>query len=138
MINKAILIGRLGQAPEVKTVGGSTVANFSVATSEKYKDRDGNQQEKTEWHRVAVWGKSAEFCQRYMDKGTMVYIEGKIQYRKYEKDGVTMYSTDIIVSGWNAQVKVVDGWKSDGEAAPAAQDTPAVNHDDDLNDEVPF
>lgn len=96
-VNKVILVGYLGKDPELKTIGNDQrVANFSVATSEKWKDKQGNAQEKTEWHRIVAWGKLAEVCGQYLAKGKQVYIEGKLQTRQYEKDGSTRYSTEIV------------------------------------------
>lgn len=93
-VNKAIIIGRLGQDPELKhTPTGVAVANFSVATTEKYKD-----QEKTEWHRIVVFNKVAELCSQYLNKGSQVFIEGKIQTRSWEKDGEKRYSTEIVAN----------------------------------------
>ena len=96
-INKAIIVGNLGSDPELRyTAGGTAVCNFSVATSESYKDRDGNMVENTEWHRVVAWARLAEICGEYLKKGRQVYIEGQIQTRSWEdKDGNTKYSTEI-------------------------------------------
>ena len=96
-INKVILVGNLGADPELRYTGsGTAVCNLSVATSEKYKDRDGNDVENTEWHRVVAWARLAEICGEYLKKGSQVYIEGQLQTRSYEdKDGVTKYSTEI-------------------------------------------
>jgi len=97
-VNKVILVGHLGAEPEVRTLqGGSIVANMRLATTEKWKDRDGNKQEKTEWHSLVAWGKTAEICEAYLHKGDAAYFEGKIEYRQYEKDGQTRYATDIKV-----------------------------------------
>ena len=97
MLNKAQIIGRLGQDPEVRyTQSNTAVATLSVATSERYKDKNGEQQEKTEWHRVVAWARLAEICQEYLKKGSLVYIEGTIQTREWEdKDGVKRYTTEI-------------------------------------------
>ena len=96
-LNKAILIGNLGSDPEIRTTGsGSKVAQFSIATSRRWTNNAGEQQEKTEWHRVVAWSKLADIVERYVKKGQQVYIEGEIQYRSYEdKDGVTKYATEI-------------------------------------------
>ncbi len=96
-LNKAILIGNLGSDPEIRTTGnGAKVAQFSIATSRKWTNNSGEQQEKTEWHRVVAWSKLADVVERYVKKGQQVYVEGEIQYRSYEdKDGVTKYSTEI-------------------------------------------
>lgn len=97
MVNKAILVGRLGGDPEIRyTTGGDAVCNFTLATSERYTSKDGEKKESTEWHRVTVWGRLAEICGEYLEKGGLVYIEGKITTRKWEdKDGNTRYTTEV-------------------------------------------
>ncbi|MCM2352591.1 MAG: single-stranded DNA-binding protein [Pseudobdellovibrio sp.] len=98
-INKVIIVGRLGQDPEMKAVGqGSTVTRLNVATSESWTDKTGNKQERTEWHRITVWGKLAELCGKYLAKGRMVYVEGKLQTRSWEDNGQKKYATDIVAS----------------------------------------
>jgi single-strand DNA-binding protein len=95
-INKVIIVGRVGRDPEMRyTQGGKAVCNFSVATSEQW-TRDGARQEKTEWHNIVAWDKLAEICGKYVVKGMLVYVEGKLQTQKYDKDGVTHYKTEII------------------------------------------
>ena len=96
-VNKVIIIGRLGRDPEIKyTATGQAVANLSVATDESYKDREGNKVEKSEWHRIVVWSKQAEFCGNYLAKGRLVYVEGKLETRKWtDKDGAEKYTTEI-------------------------------------------
>ncbi len=96
-LNKAIIIGNLGSDPEIRTTGnGGRVAQFSVATSRKWTSNSGEQQEKTEWHRIVVWGKLVDVVEKYVKKGQQVYVEGEIQYRQYEdKEGVTKYTTEI-------------------------------------------
>lgn len=97
-MNKAILIGRLGQDPELKySQTGSAICNFSLATSERWKNKSGEQQEKTEWHRCVCFGKQAEVIQKYVRKGDQFCVEGKVEYQKYEKDGIERYSTQINV-----------------------------------------
>jgi single-strand DNA-binding protein len=99
-INKVILIGRLGADPELKTVtGGNNVARLSVATSENWTDREGQKQERTEWHRIVVWGKLAELCGKYLSKGRQVYVEGRLQTRSWEdQQGQKKYSTEIVAN----------------------------------------
>ena len=95
-LNKVTLIGRLGQDPEIREVGMSKVANFSVATDESYTDKSGNKVEKTEWHRIVMWNKPAETAERFLKKGSLVYIEGKLETRSWENDsGEKRYSTEI-------------------------------------------
>ena len=96
-INKVILVGNLGNDPDTKfTQGGMAITTLSIATTTVRKDRDGNQQEKTEWHRVKLFGKLGEIAGEYLKKGREVYIEGRIEYGSYEKDGVKHYTTDIV------------------------------------------
>jgi len=100
-INKVIIIGRLGNDPEVRyTPSGAAVAKFSVATSEEWKDKNtGEKKERTEWHRITVWGKMGEICGEYLSKGRQVYVEGRLQTSSYDdKDGVKRYSTEIVAS----------------------------------------
>jgi single-strand DNA-binding protein len=98
-VNKVILIGNLGQDPELRYTGsGTAVCNMRLATSETYKDRDGNQVENTEWHTVVAWSRLAEICGEYLKKGSQVYFEGQLQTRQWEdKDGNTRYTTEVKV-----------------------------------------
>ena len=98
-VNKAIILGRLGKDPEVREAGSGKVANFSVATSEKWKDKDGVYQERTEWHNIVAWNKLADLAEKYLVKGKEIYIEGKIKTDSYEKDGEKRYSTKIHALG---------------------------------------
>jgi single-strand DNA-binding protein len=112
-VNKVILVGNLGRDPEVRYMpNGEAVCNFSIATTENWKDKSGVKQEKTEWHNVVMYRKLAEIAGEYLKKGRPVYVEGRLQTRKWEKDGVTRYSTEII--GDNMQML---GSKSDGGGA---------------------
>ncbi len=116
-VNKVILVGRLGQNPEVRyTPSGSAVANFSVATNESWTDKSGQKQERTEWHRVVVWGKLAELCNQYLQKGRQCYVEGRLQTREWtDKDGVKKFSTEV-----QAQtVQFLNGGASAGEGRSA-------------------
>jgi single-strand DNA-binding protein len=96
-VNKVILIGHVGRPPEIRyTQGGAPVANFSLATNESWTSASGERQERTDWHRIVAWRKLAEFCQEYVQKGSLIYIEGKLQTRNYEdRDGVKRYITEI-------------------------------------------
>ena len=100
-VNKAILVGRLGRDPETRyTSGGQAVCNFTLATDETYKDRSGERQKRTEWHRIVVWGKLAEICQQYLKKGSLVFIEGRIQTRQWDdREGNKRNTTEIVASG---------------------------------------
>jgi single-strand DNA-binding protein len=96
-INKVILIGNLGADPELKyTPSSRALCNLRVATTEVFKDKTGQRQERTEWHRVTVWGDQAENCSKYLAKGRSVYIEGKLQTRTYDKEGQKHYATDVV------------------------------------------
>ena len=100
-VNKVIILGRLGQDPELKyTPSGAAVCNFSLATSESWNDKNsGQKQERTEWHRIIVWGKLAELCNQYLSKGRQAFVEGKLQTRSYDdNDGVKRYITEIVAS----------------------------------------
>ena len=100
-LNRVLLIGNLGQDPEMTyTPNGTAKASLSVATQEKWKDKDGQAKEKTEWHRVIAWGKLAEICGQYLTKGRQVYIEGRLQTRQWEdKDGNKRWTTEIVATG---------------------------------------
>lgn len=96
-INKVIIIGRLGKDPEVRSAGNATLANFSIATTESWKDKStGEKKQVTEWHNIVVWKQLAEIASKYLHKGDQVYIEGKLKTRSWEKDGITRYATEII------------------------------------------
>ncbi|MFA9409493.1 MAG: single-stranded DNA-binding protein, partial [Candidatus Dadabacteria bacterium] len=97
-VNKVMLIGNLGRDPEIRyTTGGQAVANFTLATTEKYTNKAGEKQEDTEWHRIVAWGRLAEICGEYLSKGRMIYIEGSIKTRSWEdKEGNTRYTTEIV------------------------------------------
>ena len=140
MINKAILVGNLGRDPELSyTPGGMAVAKFSIATSEKWKDKNsGEMQERTEWHRITAFGRLAEICGEYLSKGRQVYIEGRIQTSSWEKDGVTRYTTEIIAS----EMKMLgartdaDAYRSPEPSGPPAY--PDMPHPSDEDDDIPF
>src|SRR5713226_3738935 len=99
-VNKVILIGNLGKDPEVRyTPGGQAVANFTIATNEAWTDKQGQKQERTEWHRIVVWGKTAENCGEYLSKGRQVYIEGRLQTREWtNKEGAKQYTTEVVAN----------------------------------------
>src|SRR6202521_697917 len=116
-VNKAILVGRLGRDPETRyTSSGQAVANFSVATDETFKDRNGERQKRTEWHKIVVWGKQAEIAQQYLKKGSLIFIEGRIQSREWQdKEGQKRTSFEIVASNFRML-----GGRSEGAAAATA------------------
>lgn len=115
-VNKVILVGNLGRDAEMKqTPSGSAVSSFSVATTEKWTGKDGQKQEKTEWHRCVLWGKTAEAVSQYLTKGKQVYLEGRLETRQWEKDGQKHYSTEIKVDN----VVLLGGGEKQQAASPA-------------------
>jgi single-strand DNA-binding protein len=135
-LNKVQLIGNLGKDPELKyTPSGVAVATFSIATSESWKDQDGNQQEKTEWHNIVAWRKLAEICGEYLKKGKKVYLEGKLQTRNYEKDGIKRYVTEIVAD----QLIMLDGGGGGkGNSGSSASESAPVHADAPKDDDLPF
>lgn len=135
-LNRATILGRLGSDPDVKTLqGGNTVATLSIATSEKWKDKNsGQDQERTEWHRVVVWGKGAEIIQKYVKKGQQLYIEGKLQTRKWDKDGVTMYTTEIVATNF----VLIGGGGSGSGRPPGPTENDYNGPSFDSSEEIPF
>jgi single-strand DNA-binding protein len=110
-VNRVILVGNLGKDPEVKEANGKTFAKFSLATSVKFKD-----QEKTTWHNVIVWNENnARFIGNYAVKGTKVYVEGTIDNRSYEKDGITRYTSDVVVGAFDGTIRILSDGKGRGE-----------------------
>lgn len=139
-VNKVIIIGRLGADPEVKTVtSGQTVARLSLATSETWNNAEGKKQERTEWHRVVVWGKLAELCGKYLSKGRQVYLEGRIQTRSWEdKDGQKRYTTEVVAN----QIQFLGG-ASEPRDQSTTNDTTATQNfgpepSFDSAEEIPF
>ena len=124
-VNKVILIGNLGRDPEIRyTTGGQAVANFTIATSDSYTNRDGEKQEKTEWHRIVAWGRLAEICGEYLTKGRMVYIEGSLRTRSWEdKEGNTRWTTEVVArsmemlgsAGGRAEAPAKEGSSPEGD-----------------------
>lgn len=131
-VNKVILVGNLGKDPETRFLpSGDAVCNFSVATTDKWKDKSGQQKEQTEWHNISAFGKLAEICAQYLKKGSAVYVEGSIHTRKWQdKEGKDRYSTEIKATS----MQMLGG--KPGEEKPAPKGKPAFNGDDDSD--VPF
>lgn len=141
-INKVILVGRLGNNPELKTLSpGNMVATFSVATSETWM-KEGQKQERTEWHRIVVWGKQAENCSKYLSKGRQVYVEGRLQTRQWEdQQGQKKYSTEIVAQtvqflGNNGAETSTSSSGSQNEGFEPQDFGPEPKFD--ANDEIPF
>lgn len=150
-VNKVILVGRLGKDPETRYMtNGEAVTNAAMATSENWKDKSGEKQEKTEWHNLVFYRKLAEIAGEYLKKGSQLYVEGKLQTRKWEKDGVTRYTTEIIVNemtmlggkSTGGSFEVVENQSSSAPAArasaPAAKAAPAAKSIDNFDDDIPF
>ena len=135
MLNKVFLIGRLGRDPEVRYMpNGEAVCNFSVATSETWNDRNGQRVERTEWHNITMYRKLAEIAGQYLKKGSQVYLEGKIQSRKYQgKDGVERTVYEIIAN----EMKMLGGNSQATQEQPKRQQAPAAPVED-IDDDVPF
>jgi single-strand DNA-binding protein len=144
-VNKVILLGNLGRDPELRyTQSGQAVANFTLATSENWNDKNGERVEKTEWHRVVVWGKVAELCSQYLSKGRSVYLEGRIQTREWEdKEGQKRFTTEV-----NAQtVQFLGSGRNENNSAGPGTDMPGGNAPPDTSggggppapgDDIPF
>lgn len=149
-LNKALLIGNLGRDPETKYLpSGGAVCNFSIATSERFTDKSGQKQEKTEWHNIVMYGKLAEIAQQYLKKGATVYLEGRIQTRKWQdkNTGADRYSTEIVAD----QMQMLGGRSQSGDdqghsqqsdytPMPTRQPGPGINPSkiDDFEDDIPF
>ena len=151
-LNKVMLIGHLGNDPELRTTAsGQSVANFTLATNENFKDSNGNLQERTEWHRIITWGKLAEICNQYLKKGRQVYVEGRLQTRSWDdpKNGEKRYVTEIICS----EMQMLGGQREQGSnealshsyersqinpANPPQTTSPAVSILESEKDDLPF
>jgi single-strand DNA-binding protein len=158
-VNKVILIGNLGADPELKyTPSNRPVCNLSVATNEVFKDKAGQRQERTEWHRVTVWGEQAEHCSKYLSKGRSVYVEGRLQTRSWDdKEGKKRYSTDIVAdrvvflsgasgegggarrgSGPAGQGQSRGGWGDEGGGPPSSEPSEPASGPGPGDDDIPF
>jgi single-strand DNA-binding protein len=139
-VNRVQILGHLGRDPEIRQTGnGGSVCNFTMATSEKWKDKVGESQERTEWHRIVVWGKTAELCAQYLRKGRQAFIEGRLQTREWEKDGMKRTTTEIVAD----KVTFVGG----GEKRESQPDTDAYSPrakvsgppaPPEMDDDIPF
>jgi single-strand DNA-binding protein len=155
-VNKVIILGNLGRDPETRyTTGGDAVTNLRIATSEQWKDKNGEKQEKTEWHQVVLFGRQAEIAGEYLKKGRSVYIEGRLQTRKYtDKEGVEKYSTEVVADRMQLLGGKGEGGGGDADFGGGASAAPAPRREssggaakpagaakknsDDFDDDIPF
>ena len=144
-LNKVMLIGRLGQDPEVRnTQDGRSLCTFSIATSESWNDKNtGEKREKTEWHRIVVFNEGlVNIIQQYVKKGSNVFIEGQLQTRKWEdKDGIEKYTTEVVLQGFNSTFKMLDNRNSGSVDNNFSQDnaiSDSNNFDSEIDDDIPF
>ena len=151
-VNKVILVGRLGQDPDVRYMPNETaVCNFSLATSSSYKDKSGEKVDQTEWHRIVMFGKVAEIAKEYLKKGSQVFIEGRLQTRKWQtKEGQDRYTTEVVAatmqmlgskdssSGSSESPSDFDQTKNQSSNEPTKAPSPAVESFDQLEDDIPF
>lgn len=127
-VNRVILLGRLGKDPELKsTPSGQAVCNFSIATDRTWKDKEGEKQKATTWHNMVAWGKIAEVINQYCKKGQQLYIEGRIDNRTYEQDGVKKYASDVVVENF----RFISGNSDNGTSPTASEGSPK-------NDDLPY
>lgn len=134
-VNKALLIGNVGSDPEIKTMqNGNKIANFSLATSERWKAKDGSQQEKTEWHRITIWNENlVRVVENFVKKGSKLYLEGQIETRKWQdQNGNDRYSTEIVLKQFNGVLQMLDS-KQSGQSKPQIN-----NAEPEIDDEIPF
>ena len=142
-LNSVQLIGNLGRDPETRSLqNGNKVCNFSVACSERWKGKDGEMQEKTEWVPIVVWGPLADVAEKYLRKGSKVYVRGKFTTRKWEKDGVDRYSTEVVLQGFGAELillsdKAAGAGGGGGTTSDTGKGTPS-QAERDLDDDIPF
>lgn len=138
MVNKAIIVGRVGADPEVRRTGSDTaVANLSIATNKRWTDNSGEKQERTEWHRVVFWERNAEIAEQYVKKGDLIFVEGEIQTRQWEdNEGNTKYTTEI--KGYRMQMLGSAGSSGDGAPPSSKEPVAAGGGDFETDDDLPF
>ena len=147
MINKVILVGNLGREPDIKYTGdGKAIANLAVATNESWTDKtSGQKQERTEWHRVVIFGRLADIAQKYLHKGSKVYIEGQLRTRKWDKNGVDRYTTEVVLSGFSSVLQMLNKVTGEPQGEPeigdldvAPEKIQPVQLDEEFDDDIPF
>lgn len=145
MLNKVQVIGRLGKEPEIRhTQQGKAIASFTLASSETWKDKSGEKQERTEWFNVVCFSEGLSgVIEKYVHKGDLIYVEGSLKTRTYEKDGQTKYITEVVLDGFNGTMKMLGGAKKEGgekaeEPKAKAKAKPAPREEELLDDEIPF
>ena len=146
MINKVILVGNLGREPDVKfSSDGKAIANLAVATNESWTDKtSGQKQERTEWHRVVIFGRLADIAQKYLHKGSKVYIEGQLRTRKWDKNGVDQYTTEVVLSGFNSALQMLNKVTGEPQGEPEIGDLDVAPEKiqpvpaDEFDDDIPF
>ena len=141
-LNKVSLIGSVGKDPEIrKTQDGKLIASFSLATSESWKDKStGERKQNTEWHKIVIFGQLAEIVERYVKKGSKLYLEGSLKTRDWidKKDGVKKYTTEIVLQGFGSTLLMLDSKKSDLDKSFDKVEKAFDNQDDGMDDEIPF
>lgn len=140
MINKSIILGRLGADPDVRTMqSGDKVANLNIATSESWKDAQGQKQERTQWHKVVVFNQGlVKLCENHLKKGAKIYIEGQLETRSWEKDGIKQYATEVVLRPFKSEIVIIDWPENNQSAHNEAKSNGYQPQDDDLEDSVPF
>ena len=139
-VNKVILVGNLGQDPEKRVTGtGQSVTNFSIATTDRWTDKAGQKQEKTEWHKIVVWGQQGDNCAQYLAKGRQVYIEGGLRTRKWDdKDGNTRYTTEVVAQRVQFLGGGASGTRNTNEATPSLESNATPSLGGTGGDDIPF
>lgn len=140
-VNRVILVGNLGNDPDIRAMqNGNKVCNLSVATSESWRDKNtGERKERTEWHRVVIFSDGlCKIAELYLRKGSKIYIEGQLQTRKYDKDGIERYTTEVVVQGFGGTLTMLDGAKSEAGSRESDNYNKPLEGNADIENEVPF
>lgn len=140
-VNKVILVGRLGKDPEMRTTqAGKTIGTFSMATSQRWKDKSGDWKERTEWHNIVVFNQGlAGIVSAHLSKGSQCYVEGELRTRKWQdKNGADRWSTEVVLDGFSSKLELLDGYKKADGSKPSGNDGGSSNDDDFDDDDIPF